>query len=224
MTVIFWFNPVVYWYKKQILEIHEYLADAAVTKHNSIKIYGYLLMRQALPHINLSLSNQFNHSQLKKRIKMMTKKQSSKWALAKYALLLPLAIFMFLAFAAFNYPKTAGEVDEMPRFPGCENLTNVTERSNCAMGQLMIYVGNNLVYPETARKNKVEGMVVVGFTVKADGKIDNITVKKGIGSGCDEAAVAVFEKMKQEVTWVAGKKNGEAVAVEMALPMKFKLD
>jgi len=45
------------------------------------------------------MANNFNHSQLKKRIAMMTKTQSSKLALAKYILFIPLVFLMLFIFS-----------------------------------------------------------------------------------------------------------------------------
>jgi protein TonB len=45
-------------------------------------------------------------------------------------------------------------------------------------------------------------------------------VLKGIGSGCDEEALRVVQKMPP---WKPGKQNGKAVRVRFVLPVKFML-
>ena len=84
-------------YKHAMRDVHEYLADAAVIKTVPTVHYGRFLVSIALP--GFRMANNFNHSQLKKRIIMMTKMQSSKFALAKYILFIPLAVLMLVVFS-----------------------------------------------------------------------------------------------------------------------------
>ena len=97
LAIVFWFNPLIYLYKHAVRNVHEYLADAAVIKTVPMVHYGRFLVRLALP--GFRMANNFNHSQLKKRIIMMTKMQSSKFALAKYILFIPLTLLMLIIFS-----------------------------------------------------------------------------------------------------------------------------
>jgi len=97
LAIVFWFNPLIYLYKHAVRNVHEYLADAAVIKTVPMAHYGRFLVRLALP--GFRMANNFNHSQLKKRIIMMTKSQSPKFALAKYILFIPLAVLMLVVFS-----------------------------------------------------------------------------------------------------------------------------
>lgn len=53
------------------------------------------------------------------------------------------------------------------------------------------YIATNSTYPPKALKNKTSGTVYLSLIVDADGTIVNVQVEKGIGDGCDEAAVRV---------------------------------
>ena len=57
------------------------------------------------------------------------------------------------------------------------------------------YIINNLNYPQDARKEGIEGTVYVKFTVSEVGEVLDIEIAKGIGYGCDEEVVRVFENM-----------------------------
>lgn len=81
-------------------------------------------------------------------------------------------------------------------------------------------VQKNLVYPEAAKEAKVEGRVFVKFVIRADGVVRDVQVGKGLGSGCDEAAVAA---VRQLPIFKPGKQNGCPVAVAYTLPVTFKL-
>jgi len=98
-------------------------------------------------------------------------------------------------------------VEEPPTFPGGAHA-------------LYAFLGNNIRYPEEARKAGIQGKVFVSFVVDTDGSIDRIRVLKGIGRGCDEEAVRVTSIMPK---WIPGKQNGRPVAVQYTLPINISL-
>jgi periplasmic protein TonB len=83
------------------------------------------------------------------------------------------------------------------------------------------YVGENLKYPNLARRNNIEGRVFIKFVVERDGKLTDVQVLKGIGGGCDEEAVRVIAAAPK---WKPGKQRGRPVRVQMILPVVFKLE
>jgi TonB family protein len=100
LTVLQWFNPVVWFYEKSIREVHEYLADEAVINSGSNQgKYLALLVNQALGGPVFILTNQFNQSLIKKRIIMMKKMKTSRMAKLKALLIIPLIAGLLLAFA-----------------------------------------------------------------------------------------------------------------------------
>jgi protein TonB len=53
-------------------------------------------------------------------------------------------------------------VEEMPRFPGCENQKlEKIELKECSQDKMLAYIYDNLVYPPSAKANKVESMSVI---------------------------------------------------------------
>lgn len=97
--------------------------------------------------------------------------------------------------------------EKMPEFPG-------------GIDALMNYLSKNIKYPKAARKNNIQGKVFLKFIVSADGSINNVTIIRGIGGGCEEEAVRVVENMPR---WSPGYSNGEAVDVYYTLPIIFTL-
>ena len=106
-----WFNPAAWLLKQSIQQVHEFQADDAVLKAGiNAKQYQLLLIKKAVGTRRYSMVNSFNHSKLKKRITMMWKKKSSKWALAKCLYALPLA---FIAVTAFATPEISTRLSEI---------------------------------------------------------------------------------------------------------------
>jgi protein TonB len=74
-------------------------------------------------------------------------------------------------------------------------------------------------YPEIARKAGIEGRVFVQFVVDEKGNVIDPIVTRGIGGGCDEAALEAVRKAK----FKPGKQRGRAVKVQYSLPVTFRL-
>lgn len=128
--------------------------------------------------------------------------------------LLIFTIVVFLSTAAKSQDNEKMDsvytkVDVQPEFPGGYK----------ALGK---YVDGrkNHKYPEEARKNKIEGKVVVQFIINEDGTCSDFEVVKGIGYGCDEAAVEAFKKMPK---WKPGSVRGKPVKVRSQMAYNYKL-
>ncbi|MEX0681600.1 MAG: energy transducer TonB [Balneolales bacterium] len=84
-------------------------------------------------------------------------------------------------------------------------------------GMQAIY--DNIHYPEAARRAGIEGRVIIQFIVDENGQVRDPQVIRGIGGGCDEAAIAAIEA----VEWSPGRQRGRAVRVQFQLPVMFRL-
>ena len=111
-----WFNPAIWLLRQELCAVHEYEADKAVLDSGiNAKQYQILLIKKAAGGKWYSIANSFNHSKLKYRITMMSRKKSSGWTMVKALYVLPIAAFAAIAFA--NCSKTEGE--------GNKNLTDL---------------------------------------------------------------------------------------------------
>lgn len=100
ITVLQWFNPIVWMYEKSVKEVHEYLADEAVLNSGKSRgQYQALLVNQAMGGPVFILTNQFNQSLIKKRIMMMRKIKTPHVAQLKALLIVPLIAGLLLVFA-----------------------------------------------------------------------------------------------------------------------------
>lgn len=81
------------------------------------------------------------------------------------------------------------------------------------------FIKDNVIYPEQAIANKVEGLVFVTYTVDNIGSIVDVEITKGIGYGCDEEAERVIRLMKYE----PARNRGVRMKVEMKTRIHFHL-
>tara|TARA_R100001143_G_C3361367_1_gene137103 strand:- start:40059 stop:41465 length:1407 start_codon:yes stop_codon:yes gene_type:complete len=97
LKIIFWFNPLLYLYKKAILLNHEFLADEAVLKQgNSVKNYQKVLLNSLLLQPSHGLSSRLNYSLTKKRLQMMTKTKSTFRSVLNLLVAIPLIVSISL--------------------------------------------------------------------------------------------------------------------------------
>lgn len=90
LKTIFWFNPLLYLYKKAIQTNHEFLADEAVIhQHLNIPTYQLLLLDKATPPLGYALASSINFSLTKKRFAMMTKSTTKGKKALLQAMMLP---------------------------------------------------------------------------------------------------------------------------------------
>ena len=232
LNILFWFNPLIYIYKKELKSVHEYIADDYVLKFSDVQAYGQLLLQNLNPVASNFLENQFYNAQIKNRIMMMTKIKSPKTSLLKYITVLPLMLGICFLFTSCDLtgqeevhditesPEVFKVVEQMPEFPGCNDV-DASEQKKCRQKEMLMFIYKNIKYPEAARKEGLQGTNIVRFIVEKDGSISNEEMTKSIGGGTDVECLRVVRSMPK---WLPGKQRGVPVRVQFNLPIKFKLE
>ncbi|MEO5581979.1 MAG: TonB family protein, partial [Saprospiraceae bacterium] len=125
---------------------------------------------------------------------------------------------------AIGEQKIYAEVDELPRFPGCESEPDAEKRSSCASQKMFEYISSHLRYPLQAKDSGIQGNVLISFVVNPDGSVSKAKVLKDIGGGCATSALDMVREMNtMNIKWVPGKSGGKSVATEYVLPLSFNL-
>jgi len=97
--VLFWFNPFIWLYKKEIQQNLEFIADKkAQDFSNCEKSYQLILLKASVPGHQFLIANNFYNSQIKKRIIMLHKSKSKKVNAWKYSLTLPVLALFLMSF------------------------------------------------------------------------------------------------------------------------------
>ena len=146
----------------------------------------------------------------------------------KFFTLMLISISTFL-FAQETDTTIYTVVQEMPRFPGCEQLdTTLQAKNQCAQTNLLLFFNQNILYPAEAREQDITGQVVINFVVEKDGMISNPKLLRDIGGGCGEEALRVADGMNgalrtANIAWQPGMKDGNPVRTRVTVPIKFRL-
>ena len=155
---------------------------------------------------------------------MMSKKSSKS---AAFKVLLPIAVAACLAvsfancnnsmlvtnndqineIASTNQNQPFVIVEDMPEFPGGEQA-------------IFSYISENVVYPEQAKADTIQGTVYLKFVVDKTGKVAQTEIIRGVHPLLDQEAIKVIENMPE---WIPGKQSGKPVDVSMSIPIMFQL-
>jgi TonB family protein len=99
-------------------------------------------------------------------------------------------------------------VEEMPQFPGG------------GMDAMIQWIGQQMKYPEQAKKDGIQGVVYVGYIVNKAGKVESVKVERSAHPLLDTEAVRVVAAMPD---WKPGTQRGKAVDVKLVIPIQFSL-
>ena len=139
----------------------------------------------------------------------------------KLFLVLPAILLVLIAFSSCAVKKKVAiqepiketdeipyvVVEEMPMFPGGDST-------------LLAYISQNTRYPETAKKNNIQGRVLLRFCVTAKGNVDRISILKGVDPAIDAEAIRVISSLP---AFIPGKQGGRPVPVWYMAPVTFAL-
>ncbi|MCB0528710.1 MAG: M56 family metallopeptidase [Saprospiraceae bacterium] len=225
LCIIFWFHPLAHWYRRSLRTIHEYLADAEASERTDKKQYGLLLIRQAQSGMSLAYVNHFFQSPLKQRLIMLTKSASPVLRAWKYGLILPVYTLLLLlvrpshaqvpdnqAGEKSNAALNPNEIDKMPEYPGGDK-------------ELVRFLIENVKYPEAARRDSIEELVPVIFTIDETGAVTDVqTLKPPLVPGGDALAAEAIRVVSSMPKWIPGQKDGKPVKVRFTLPIRFRIE
>ncbi len=133
-------------------------------------------------------------------------------------------LIALLLFPLLGVAQTIPEPPQPPPQPKVKNeILDFPEKEATYPGgneALMKDLKKNIVYPDSAKNNNIQGKVYVSFVVEKDGSLSQIKVIRGIGFGCDESAINAVKKLK---TWIPAENKKKPVRQLIRLPIIFKL-
>jgi TonB family protein len=242
-SIINWFNPVVYLYKKEIRHIHEFIADEeAASGMPSKSDYALLLFSNTLGVQPDQLSNNFfNNSLLKRRIIMLNKNKSRRTGLWKYGFSAPLFALMLIFSAAsvanentdliagakkLISPSIAKKYIPTVTIPAdktidkknslknkTKEIKSSTKSTQEDFSKLYKHLIRNMRYPESAKKEKIVGYEVVYFKIQ-NGKISDVKIAKGLQNDINDEVLRTFDLFKETVE---AEDNDYALAIAFHL-------
>lgn len=219
LQIVFWFNPLLLFYKKAIKLNHEFLADEAVNNQfDSVKSYQKLLLDFASQKTTIALASNINYLITKKRLLMMTKKESPIKMVFK---IIAVTAVYILSLFIFSVESIAQTNDAEKNILTNNNAIATTPEFPGGIEQFYMFVGQRFKIPAEASKNKLEGNLLMEFMVEKDGSLSEIKVLKDLGYGLGDEAIRV---LKLSPKWNPASENGQPVRVKYSLPITIQTD
>ena len=124
---LLWFNPVLWWVRRELRNVSEFHADRSVLDEGQ-DLYKYqtIILEEVMEN-NPYLANGFNNSFTRKRFIMMKNKCHIRFAMLRRALYVP---FLVIAFSLFSFTIGKGEVKYVEKQFEKSELNNKQEFSH----------------------------------------------------------------------------------------------
>ena len=117
------------------------------------------------------------------------------------------------------------DVEESPYFKSCRtDQSTLIERYKCSRAGYNAYIKEQLVYPESAKLKRIQGVAKVECVVELDGSVSAPRLLRDPGDGLGEEALRLISEMKDSIgMWTPGEIGGQAVRTTLELPIRFVL-
>jgi hypothetical protein len=129
----FWFNGLVSYFQRQLRLVHEYLADATVTRPAGSRVaYGHLLLKLAAEPLPTALVHPFAAKQVAQRIHMLTFPPSSPMKKLRFLLVVPVVALAWAGAAVLGPAPSvaAGLPSAQPVAKAKGRIGTITWRGN----------------------------------------------------------------------------------------------
>lgn len=85
---------------------------------------------------------------------------------------------------------------------------------------LYTYFSNELIYPQGAVKDSIEGVLIVKFLINKEGKPEKIETAGTLGKLFDQEAIRLIGNMPP---WKPATINGKPISSKLSLPLTFRI-
>lgn len=240
-----WFNPIVYYIKKELKFQHECIADE-ICSTDKVSYAELLLAHAMKTNINMLRHEFSNQSFLKKRIMMLFKNKSTNKKRYLYLSALPLIAVVALSTLVFNTSKAKDVVKEIEnkiedvKLP-IRNIKTEIQKSEVeievfpkndlleikkVLGDTVAVPVNSSEFAAWCKDKLIEKDLLnkyyntplnMTFTVNSSGEIKELSVF----NGKNEELPDVVEAFKVLPNWLPAMRNGKPISTEAKFMIIF---
>ena len=208
--IVFWFNPIIRFYKKEFTQLHEFEADNKSVENKDLDQYCGLLAKVALQKINYPLGNHFNQSLTLKRIAMMKtmKQQIKMW---KIAASLIVTIVLFIAVACQErVAKNEALIDQQLKNLPADVIAKLNRlKLESPKSNFQVFELSTSEVDEYIEANPKAYINSLGVVAKADGSSKSylFVEPNGIFEQIPKNESEIFVKVDEVATPIFGKEQ-----------------
>ncbi|MCK0155805.1 M56 family metallopeptidase [Cellulophaga sp. F20128] len=181
LQILFWFNPLIYFFKHSIKLNHEFLADYAVLKNGAnATAYGKILLAFSSAASEPQLANSINYSSIKKRFTVMKKRTSKQSVWLRSLIALPIAALLLYSFSSTETKEILAEAERVTVATTPQENVEGASESISDENYFLLELKTKLLYNELISNLQKEGEIVKTNDFKNAKLVDNhyiITLK-----------------------------------------------
>jgi beta-lactamase regulating signal transducer with metallopeptidase domain len=223
---LFWINPIIWWYRKAMLQNLEFIADNHSLEQVESKYeYQKTLLKVVANQQSLSITNPFYQSLIKKRIIMLHTNQSHKRNAWKYATILPVLVGFMLLFQIETIAQVKegnmeiSKIEEVTSLEGSSSISAIITKNSAddvlSGLQKIFSVNNYKLKISNVRRNKKGEITEIKLSFdsgktynqilerKSNKPIDNIKIF--INTDKDGNKTCGFEEVNNDVAYEESK-------------------
>ena len=213
LKALLWWNPFVWIASRRLVEAHEFEADNDVIGSGcDANLYVATLLKHLFGY-SPEIANGLHNSLTKKRLKMILKGNSGRYALLRKVAVIPVLGVLFALFSLTTKEAVAQDVQQS------KVEVEVTEINDYQ--DFYRWVVMNVQYPSAAREQSLSGSVIASLTIDTDGNVKDVKIVKSDNELFSKEVRRVLAKAP---AWRPFVKDGKRVEVKYMLPVNFVLD
>lgn len=210
---LLWWNPFVWIASRRLVEAHEFEADNDVIGSGcDANLYVATLLKHLFGY-SPEIANGLHNSLTKKRLKMILKGNSGRYALLRKVAVIPVLGVLFALFSLTTKGAVAQDVQQS------KVEVEVTEINDYQ--DFYRWVVMNVQYPSAAREQSLSGSVIASLTIDTDGNVKDVKIVKSDNELFSKEVRRILAKAP---AWRPFVKDGKRVEVKYMLPVNFVLD
>lgn len=210
---LLWWNPFVWIASRRLVEAHEFEADNDVIGSGcDANLYVATLLKHLFGY-SPEIANGLHNSLTKKRLKMILKGNSGRFALLRKVAVIPVLGVLFALFSLTTKEAVAQDVQQNKVEVGVTEINDYQD--------FYRWVVMNVQYPSAAREQSLSGSVIASLTIDTDGNVKDVKIVKSDNELFSKEVRRVLAKAP---AWRPFVKDGKRVEVKYMLPVNFVLD
>lgn len=206
-------------YQKEFVRVEEYenlgIPEGTIVRHEGTIMYGVADVQNLTPEENIKRKALIDEVLAENGYDTLVITDGKLKTIVTHNSLTNLSAEVAEVQKAIDIPFSV--VDEVPIFPGCEN---VSDKRACFQEKMYQHIVDNFTYPKEAQEKGIQGKVYVNFVIGTDGAIQKLRMR-GPDELLEKEALRIISLIPK---MTPGKQKEEVVAVTYSIPISFKLN
>ncbi len=195
LTSIFWLNPFNWLIQKELITIHEFIADEEAVGNSNIEAFAKMLLQTHYGNHFLNPTHQFFYSSIKRRLFMLNQNKKTKFSHLRRLFVLPITICVVLSFSIKTIEVNASAII---RENFGKNITQIqSETDTLPKAKLAVLKGKKI---KSTTKTSVDTIVYTSPTSGSKVTVSGVKLKQNVLDALEKKANTVIERKTETGT------------------------